>query len=98
MRSMRLRIDTRSRELRRQGEAVLDRLHAAYQGHSHQDARSLRTGTEDACAIADADTGYSVRGGGASLFETNGAFNFFGMLKRPIPYEAFKARLEENRQ
>ncbi|MHB1399215.1 MAG: B12-binding domain-containing radical SAM protein [Trichloromonadaceae bacterium] len=90
MKTLRQRVDERSRALRAQGERIIDRLQAAYAGSPLPDD-SLTPGLpvfdEEFPAAAAANQGWSV-------LDPN---NPFGLLKQPIPYEVFKRRLQSGR-
>ena len=90
MKTLRRRVDERSRALRTQGERIIDRLQAAYAGSPLPDdslTPSLPVFDEEFPAAAAANQGWSV-------LDPN---NPFGMLKQPIPYEVFKRRLQSGR-
>ena len=90
MKTLRQRVDERSRALRAQGERIIDRLQAAYAGSPLPDdslTPSLPVFDEEFPAAAAANQGWSV-------LDPN---NPFGMLKQPIPYEVFKRRLQSGR-
>lgn len=90
MKTLRRRVDERSRLLRAQGERIIDRLQAAYAGSPLPDdllTPGLPGFSEEFPAAAVANQGWNVLD----------PHNPFGMLKQPIPYEVFKRRLESGR-
>lgn len=90
MKTLRRRVDERSRTLRAQGERIIDRLQAANAGSPLPDnllEPDLPVLGEEFPAAAAANQGWSVLD----------PHNPFGMLKQPIPYEVFKRRLESGR-
>ncbi|KIH77978.1 Radical SAM superfamily enzyme YgiQ, UPF0313 family [Geoalkalibacter ferrihydriticus] len=98
MRSLRRSVDERGVALRAQGERILARLQATYEGHTAPVHTPVAYGEQNLASLLD---GLLLRSGEEAeadySFETDGAFNFFGALKRPIPYDQFKSRLDNNR-
>ncbi|WP_429885488.1 B12-binding domain-containing radical SAM protein [Geoalkalibacter halelectricus] len=98
MRSLRRSVDEHGISLRAQGEGVLQRLQAAYDGRPAPQSQTAAYGEPSLAALLD---GLLMRDDAehetACDFATDGAFNFFGALKRPIPYDQFKSRLENSR-
>lgn len=98
MRSLRQSVDEHGIALRAQGERILARLQAAHDGQAAPPPKPAAYGEQSLAALLD---GLLIRGGEAQEesfdFATDGAFNFFGALKRPIPYDQFKNRLDNNR-
>ncbi len=97
MKTMRRRVDERSKALRAQGEAILGRLHAAYAGRRQQEAPQA-AGQGFGLTFLD----HLLFPGEASAAEldpraASDEFNRFGQLRQPIPYDEFKSRLEANR-
>ncbi len=92
MKAMRRRVDEHSRLLRVQGERIIDRLHAAYSGNELPE--SLSGLGLDFAAGAAAESAARQGSPTWSIFDPE---NPFGMLKQPIPYEAFKNSMESGR-
>lgn len=90
MKTLRRRVDERSRVLRAQGERIIDRLQAAYAGHPLSDdlpTPGLPVFDQEFPPAVAANQGWSVLD----------PDNPFGLLKQPIPYEVFKRRLQSGR-
>jgi hypothetical protein len=98
MRSMRQKVDDRSRALRVEGERILDQLQAAYEGRPfvpRQASRRTEEATESIHDLLFKPAAGACKG--SFPFEADGAFNFFGTLKRPIPYDEFRSWLDNSR-
>jgi anaerobic magnesium-protoporphyrin IX monomethyl ester cyclase len=97
MMDMRQRVDSRSRILRARGEDILKRLQAAYEGRLTTPMQVSDCDEDNAEPHRDSLSASSFPSRIIeSPFETDGAFSFFGMLKRPIPYDKFKEMQSHN--
>lgn len=87
MKSLRRRVDERSRLLRFQGERILDRLQAAHAGQPLPESPAADDGRpgQEAMGLN------GLAEGGA--WTTLDPHNPFGLLRKPIPYDLFKRRL-----